>query len=314
MKRLDAHPVSTLRTTTQLIAEGYSRSHIDSMVARGSLLRVRPGVYTGSVYRELRPEDAHLLDVHAAHLANPGSPDGVLMAYSHESAAALHRLPLVGTTGLRVRRTRDGGPCRSTASAVGRTSWLPLAPHEVTQIDGLVLTSPTRTVADLLRTSSRLTAVCAADAALHNELCTPADLAAALVAPPSRFGLPRAKLRAGECDGLAESPLESRSRLLFADAGLPAPELQVEIDTRSGRFRVDFCWPEFGVVGECDGLGKYLDGLSPRETRRRLQLEKDRDHALQLEGYVVLHWTWRDLERPEALIARIRHALTAGTR
>lgn len=57
------------------------------------------------------------------------------------------------------------------------------------------------------------------------------------------------------------------------------------INTRSGRFRVDFCWPEHKVIGECDSLGKYHDRRSPRENRRTLQQEKDRDHALQAEGY-----------------------------
>ncbi len=112
-------------------------------------------------------------------------------------------------------------------------------------------------------------------------------------------------------DAKSESVAESLSRLTFRDFGLPEPESQVEIFTPSGArvARVDFLWHEYGVVGECDGFGKYFDSASPAESRHRLGMEKDRDAELTALGYRVLHWRWRDLEEPHLLAARIRRVL-----
>ena len=105
---------------------------------------------------------------------------------------------------------------------------------------------------------------------------------------------------------------ETLSRLIFADFGLPAPELQVEIYDDDGNFvaRPDFLWREFGLVGECDGFGKYFDGVDMAETRRRLAREKDRDAGLMALGYRVFHWRWKDLENPRLLAERLRRLLT----
>ena len=77
-------------------------------------------------------------------------------------------------------------------------------------------------------------------------------------------------------DDKSESVAETLSRLTFLDFGLPTPETQVEIFNEHGAeiARVDFLWPEYGVIGECDGFGKYFDGLSPAETREKLAKER----------------------------------------
>ena len=73
--------------------------------------------------------------------------------------------------------------------------------------------------------------------------------------------------------------------------GLPEPETQVDIVDGEGRFigRVDFLWREFDVIGECDGLCKYLDGADAAEARCRLDVEKDRDARLMALGYRLVH-------------------------
>lgn len=85
----------------------------------------------------------------------------------------------------------------------------------------------------------------------------------------------RARIEFGMTDRKSESIAETRSRLYFGEYGLPKPDTQVEIFGDSGRFtgRVDFLWRELGVIGECDGFGKYFDGADEVETRRRLGVE-----------------------------------------
>ena len=59
-------------------------------------------------------------------------------------------------------------------------------------------------------------------------------------------------------DGRAESWLESVSRWWILEDGLPVPQLQVELgDGPDGIVRLDMLFPEHGVAGEADGLGKY---------------------------------------------------------
>lgn len=66
---------------------------------------------------------------------------------------------------------------------------------------------------------------------------------------------------------------------------------------------VDFLWRERKVIAEADGLVKYHD-------RKDLLNERERDHQLRQAGYVVVHFTWKEIfQTPEAVVARIRTAL-----
>ena len=87
------------------------------------------------------------------------------------------------------------------------------------------------------------------------------------------------------------------------EARVPSPELQREIRTRAGTFRVDFCWPDVRVIGEADGRVKYSDADT-------LWREKLRQEHLERAGYRVVRWTWHDItaERRRWL-DRLHHAL-----
>ncbi len=58
---------------------------------------------------------------------------------------------------------------------------------------------------------------------------------------------------------LADTPLESGSRLLIEELGFATPELQHELwlPELGRRAFLDFYWPEVGVGAEADGRGKY---------------------------------------------------------
>lgn len=74
--------------------------------------------------------------------------------------------------------------------------------------------------------------------------------------------------------------------------------------------RVDFAWPRFRVVGEFDGAVKYTG--SPEEVARVVMAEKHRQQAIEDAGWRVVRWTWRDLDDPERLRARIAAAIAQG--
>jgi very-short-patch-repair endonuclease len=96
-----------------------------------------------------------------------------------------------------------------------------------------------------------------------------------------------------------QSKLEERMRRLCARAGLPQPVAQHRI----GPYRVDFAWPEQGLVVETDGWGTH--GL-----RRMFEDDRAKDADLVARGRVVLRFTWRQLEEePYTVAARLAAAL-----
>ena len=99
-------------------------------------------------------------------------------------------------------------------------------------------------------------------------------------------------------DGLAESPQETRLRLLLQRAGMP-PVARYRVDDEGGFVaRVDFAYPEGRVAVEYDGLW--------HAERRAFLADRRRLNRLDAAGWVVLHVTLDDLRRPEALVARVR--------
>jgi hypothetical protein len=165
---------------------------------------------------------------------------------------------------------------------------------------------------DLARTETTRTAVIVGDAALSRKLCTPSQLQAALAAMGAVDGCARARDVLAVLDHLAESPLESWSRLILLRSALPVPDLQRVIVDPGGRrvARVDFLWEEFGVVGECDGMGKYFGEFSEKSTREVLDEEKFRAQDLVDLGYALVRWNWAELaRRPDVVISRIERAV-----
>lgn len=299
---------SLLLTTDQLLGRGLSSQGLTRSVASGELIRLRPGFYVDGAARELHRDARHLLSV----LATDAALDSPV--FSHSSAALIHGLPHWGLSLRKVSLTEQGEISRSRVSNRARIHIRPLSQNEVTSIDGLLVTSAERTVTDLAMSVRRDAAVVAADAALAGELVTTDSLDRALEQMAGRSGIKQARKSIELADGDSESVAETRSRLTFADFGLPEPELQADIYDEDGNWvaRVDFLWRESGLIGECDGFGKYFDGVDMAETRRRLAREKDRDAALVALGYTVFHWRWNDLENPRFLAERIRKLLRAA--
>lgn len=99
------------------------------------------------------------------------------------------------------------------------------------------------------------------------------------------------------------SELEARLLSLITAEGLPAPECNRLVEVDGDRLIVDFLWPERRLVVETDGA-RFHDNPVAFE-RDRL-----RDRALQLGGYRVLHFTYRQVEdEPTDVVAGIRKLL-----
>lgn len=220
---------------------------------------------------------------------------------SHISAAVVHGLPIWCLPLNRVHVTRN----RRTGARTGpkvRVHTAALDADEVVEVEGLRVTSVERTVVDLARKLPLARAVVLGDAALRDR--TTADrLAVQLERAKGSRGCPAARRAVAQFDGRAESPGESLSRLVMREAGLPPPQLQATILDGWGEFvgRVDFLFPERGVIGEFDGLVKYRGG-SPETTVIK---EKVREDALRALGWLVVRWTWSELDHPTRWLAAL---------
>ena len=97
-------------------------------------------------------------------------------------------------------------------------------------------------------------------------------------------------------DPLAESVLESISRAVFHEQGLPPPELQVWVGDEDEIIgRVDFLWRQYRTIAEADGAIKYA-----QPARALAQL--NRDARLRAAGFEVVHFTWPEITRVPAQV------------
>lgn len=276
---------------------GLAERDVRRLVAAGELRVLRHGVLVGRRRLALSADDRqrHALAAAAALAALDRQA-----AVSHESAACLHGLTVLGHAPSVVRLTRPGGSCRRMPGTTLRVCGLP--EQHVTEVDGVRVTTLARTVVDLARASSRRASVVIADSA-RRAGCSGAELESVLRFCWTWPGIDRAAWVVHFADSRAEGALESLSRLVFHEHGLPQPDLQVRLGESDLVGRVDFYWRAHGVVGEADGLLKYAD--DPDALRR----EKLRQERLEDAGFVVVRWGWDDIwNRPEETVARILRA------
>ncbi len=234
----------------------------------------------------------------------------VQAAISHQSAVAAHGLPTWGLDLGKVHVTRMSGHGRSDDEVVQHAGCL-VPGDTVTTSTGAVLTTVARSVVEAARLTTYPSAVAIADAALNRRLVSAAELTAALEVVRRRPGASTAVKAVGFADPGAESPGESRLRVLLADHGFPSPALQAELRASDGEFvaRVDFLFPDERVVVEFDGETKYGDG--PADA---VIAEKWREDRIRELGYVVVRISWSDLAHPSRTAQRIRQAFARASR
>jgi hypothetical protein len=295
-------------TAAQWRATGITSAQFRSLTRAGDLVRVRRGVY--ATRRAIESAGRDPRQDHALRVAAARASVGRHAVASHQSAALLHGIDLL-------HRPADGTvwltrpPGRKAGQHIEHIHLYSaeLPERHVTALYGVRVTTATRTVIDLARTLAYVEGVVAMDSALRLGKTTDLGLADVLRTCARWPGIDRARRVTAFSSEDAESVLESCARVVFAEAGLPAPVLQAAIATADGEFigRVDFCWPAYSVIAEADGMAKYND---PRRAREQIM----RDIRLRDAGYKVVHFTWAELfGTPERVIDRIRAAFVAPT-
>ncbi|MEA4943357.1 MAG: hypothetical protein VB080_02855 [Propionicimonas sp.] len=273
-------------TPQQWADAGRTRSQLRTELASQRLVRLRRGAYLATPL----PTDWQL---HQLKLRATLPSLGPSTYFAYTSAAVAHGLPLLARRLGEVVVVRTGGG-HGCVNPTLHARIAQLGDTETSIVDGLPVTSLARTVADLVRTLPYDEAVMIADAGLRRGL----DRDDLLAATHKGRGCRMARRALLFADGRSESPGESLSRIRMEAAGLPAPELQQVILDRLGNFlaRTDFCWEDYGIIGEFDGAVKYGRLLKPGETAADvIKAEKRREQALIDAGWIVIRWTWDDL-------------------
>jgi very-short-patch-repair endonuclease len=228
-----------LVTHQQLIGLGYSRHAIAHRVATGRLYRLRPGAYALG-----RPQVTREGEWMAAVLSC--GPEAVL---SHQSAAALWGV-LRERECLAIHVTvPPGRDCRQADLVAHRRSTL--AASDLCRHRGIPVTTPVRTLIDIAAQVPFGELVAAINEADKLELVDPDRLRSTL---HTRAGLQGVGVLRRVLDRatfvLTDSELERRFLPIARRAGLPLPMTRCRVNG----FRVDFYWPDLGLVVETDGL------------------------------------------------------------
>ncbi|MEJ3742361.1 DUF559 domain-containing protein [Actinomycetes bacterium KLBMP 9797] len=271
--------------------DGRRHEDLRRRILTGDLERIRRGRYV------TRGSETDLVcRVEAAVSRLDGDP-----VASHDTAAALWGLPLLGRPDKRIHLTRPRrtkGTSRRYPDLVLHHAALPVEHVAVHQ--GVPVTTPARTVADLARTGSFRAGVVVADAALRMRLCGREEIQCVSLDCAGWPGVRQVRAVADFANPASASPLESISRVAFAEFRLPTPQLQAPV----GPFDIaDFMWAAYRVIGEADGLVKYTDADVLRK-------EKLRQERFAQMGYEVVRWTWREAyHRPDTIAFRALEVL-----
>ena len=272
----------------QMLRQGIASSAIDRRVRSGHLHPKHRGVY--AVGHGLPTTESSWWSALLAY-----GEDAVL---SHQTAAAAWRMRAYGGV-VHITCPRTG--VESVPGVRAHRSRV-LPDHERTELRGMPITTPARTVLDLAPqlTDRRLEQLL--DRGEQERILDLRDLRRALVEHRGRAGTPRLRhvLDAYSSPTVTRSELEERFLELCEREALPRPT----VNGRVAGLEVDAHWPAATLVVE-------LDGYAYHRSPGAFEADRARDVRLTLAGYRVLRFTHRQIVRePQHVAGAIRQMLT----
>jgi hypothetical protein len=276
----------------QLFGEGIRRGALELRLRNGRLHSVHQGVY--AVGHTVLSRKGHWM---AAVLAGgQGAP------LSHRAAAAIWE----------IRRSGGAGPIEVTVwpekhSRPGLRFYARrLLPDEVTQVDGIPVTAPSRTLLDLASVLDPHRLERAVHEAEIHRLAGELSLEDLTDRNPGARGT-RAltKILAATRRGteITRSELEERFLAFLDRAHLPRPNTNHLVEAGVHRYEVDCLWKTHRLIVE-------LDSHATHAPTRSFESDRARDRALHAAGWRVVRVTWHQLhDQPRAIAADLRSLL-----
>ena len=225
-------------TLEEAILAGLDRGHLKGANWR----RIGPAVYMWAGL-----PDAPELRIEAARLRLPS-----VAVFSGLTAAWLHGLDVEACKPIEATIPKGNGVSARSGLVVRRDA---ISPKEVVRVRGKRVTTVLRTLCDLSSRLSVTEAVTVVDMALHAGLVSLDDLKGLCARRTHSFGVARLRRVVGFAEPAAESPMESRLRMVLLLGGLPRPLAQAPLHDSRGRFlgRPDLYYPSHGSGSNTTG-------------------------------------------------------------
>ena len=266
---------------------GLKRWHIEGQAWR----RLGPRTYASA-----NAAQSPLIELEAASLRLPPRA-----AFSGLTAAWLHGLDVTPCDPIEITVPKSAGISSRAGMAVRRAN---LAGDEVVWLRGLRATSVPRTLRDVCACLSLMEGVVVCDMAMHLRLLRPGPLNDYVSRSAGARGIAALRKALPYVEPAAESPMETRLRMIVVLAGLPRPEVQFTVRDRWHRFvgRPDLYYPE-------QKLGLEYDGATHQGT---LAQDNRRQNRLLDAGVRLLRFTAGDIfNDPGSVASLVRGALAA---
>ena len=178
-----------------------------------------------------------------------------------------------------------------------------IATDEVVTIDGMDCTCVERTCYDIGRRQPLDTGIIRIDALLKATRVPVDQVMLIEQRYPGARGIRRLRTALALVDSGAESPQETRLRLLLVRSGLPRPTTQIPVHHGPVRRRIDLGWPEWHVGVEYDGEQHWTSPRQHADDIERLEF-------LAAHGWTIVRVSATQLRYQQAaIVARVRKAL-----
>jgi len=301
----DTFPLPTTApfTTQQALAAGVTARNLTTLVREGLLTRPVRGVYLAvqagdsprlraACIRLVVPAGAVVCDRHAGWL------HGAEMALAPNEHLALRAVSMFRLRGL--------GRLRNDLAASGERD---LRPDDITEIDGLLVTTPLRTAWDLGRQRHRDDCLAGLDAMLRLRLFSHGQLVAGVERFRKQRWVTHLRELAPLADERAASPGESVLRLRWIDCGLPTPALQTEVWLGASLLGIlDIANEEVRYAAEYDGAEWHSSPEQREHDRQRREAMRDAGWTLDAFAAADVFGVHRTVD------ARLRAGVVAARR
>lgn len=287
----------------QALNRGLSDSEIRRLLHEGHWQRRHPGVYAVRTLTDQSSATGRLRTAVMAALLAIG-PAAVATG---PTAAYLWGMQGLPQWDRRTVHLNVPGGARCLFSGVTVNACV-LRADETVRRAGIRLTAPGRTLCDTALSTPKEVAVSLMDSARNAGLLTEVEFAALRLANTGRRGQRASAPWWALSDPRAQSPLETRIRLICSDAGLPPDDLQHPLALPDEHTTVygDLWWNRGPVLVEADGAGPHsLPGPLFRDRHRQNTLLR------AYPGLKLLRFGWRDLRHPATMVTEIARA-TSG--
>jgi hypothetical protein len=183
-----------------------------------------------------------------------------------------------------------------------------LSAGEAALVGGVPVTSAARTAFDLGRRPGLVAAVIAMDSLARATGLIADDVEPLLTAHQGARGTKQLRRALPLVDAGAESPQETRTRLVLIRGGLPRPQTQIVVRNMWGAVvaRIDMGWEQWLVGVEYDGPQHWTDPrVRANDIERTANLESRGWRLVRVSADLLRH-------RPDVVVDRARRALLAA--